>query len=71
MREFHELPAALTTEQTAGLYGISTDLLWKLAREGRAPVAPLRLGRALRWPRNLVLESLGIAAPDVRNDDPV
>lgn len=56
-----ELPPTLTTEQTATLYGVSVEHLWGLARTGRAPVEPLRLGRALRWPTRLVLESLGIA----------
>jgi hypothetical protein len=64
MPDVQELPAALTTEQAADLYGVSPDHLWKLAREGRAPVEPLRLGRALRWPRATVFRSLGMDASD-------
>ncbi len=58
------LPAVLTTEQAAEVYGCSVDHLWQLARERRAPVEPLRLGRALRWPTTLVLRSIGVEAAD-------
>lgn len=64
------LPTVLTTKATAGIYGVSVDTLWKLAREGKAPVEPIRLGRKLVWPTALVLRSLGLdperagAAPD-------
>jgi len=58
--EAEQLPLALDTEQAAALYSVSRDHLWRLAREGRAPIEPLRLGRALRWPRALVLASLGL-----------
>jgi predicted DNA-binding transcriptional regulator AlpA len=65
-RDLEGLPAALDTETTAALYGVSSDHLWKLAREDRAPVRPLRLGRALRWPKALVLESLGLDGEESR-----
>lgn len=53
------LPRVLRTEQAAELLDISPDTLWRLAREGTAPVEPLRLGRALRWPTRRILELLG------------
>jgi predicted DNA-binding transcriptional regulator AlpA len=67
-REVEQLPVSLDTEQAAALYGVSRDHLWKLAREGRAPVEPLRLGRALRWPRALVLASLGLDGEEPRRE---
>lgn len=60
------LPRALTTQQAAELLNCSPDLLWKLARNGTAPVEPIRLGRALRWPRNALLELLEL--DPVRDD---
>jgi predicted DNA-binding transcriptional regulator AlpA len=55
-----DLPATLSTEEAAGLFGCTVHTLWKLARAGTAPVEPLRLGRAVRWPTLAVLHSLGI-----------
>jgi predicted DNA-binding transcriptional regulator AlpA len=69
MRIDDDLPPTLATGETAELYGVSRDHLWALAREGRAPVEPLRLGRTLRWPTALVLESLGLGPPE--RDGPV
>ncbi|MDP9334302.1 MAG: helix-turn-helix domain-containing protein [Actinomycetota bacterium] len=66
--ELMRLPIALDTATAADLYDVSPDHLWKLAREGRAPVEPLHLGRALRWPRASVLRSLGIDASDGLTD---
>jgi predicted DNA-binding transcriptional regulator AlpA len=63
-KQLLDLPPALDTATTAELYGISADHLWRLAREGRAPVEPLRLGRALRWPRDAVLRTLAIERDD-------
>ncbi len=55
------LPAVLTSDEVAPLLGISVDHLWALAREGCAPVEPLRLGRALRWPTAPLLTLLGLS----------
>lgn len=55
-----ELPPTLTTDELADLLGVSTDHLYKLVREGQAPVEPLRLGRALRWPTAKVVALLGL-----------
>ncbi len=57
-----DLPAVLTTEQAADLLGVGKDHLWALARAGSAPVQPLRLGRALRWPTAPLLALLGLDA---------
>lgn len=64
--ELADLPPTLDTSAAAELFGVSTDHLWALAREGRAPVEPLRLGRTLRWPTAKVLAVLGIE-PDGRD----
>lgn len=55
-----DLPPTLSTEEVAGMFGCGVDHLWRLAREGSAPVEPLRLGRKLRWPTAKVLASLGL-----------
>lgn len=54
------LPPTLTTEQAAEMLGVSKDHLWKLAREGTAPVEPLRLGASLRWPTARLADLLGL-----------
>lgn len=54
------LPATLGAEQTAELWGCSTWALYAMAKTQSCPVAPLRLGRKLRWPTALVLKSVGI-----------
>lgn len=50
----------LTTIETAELFDVNAETLLRLARRGEAPVEPLRLGRALRWPTARVLEALGL-----------
>ncbi len=56
------LPPTLTSAEAAELLGVSVDHLWELARSGEAPVAPLRLGRILRWPTAPLLALLGLNA---------
>jgi hypothetical protein len=58
--ELGALPPTLDTPQAAELLGCGPDHLWALAREGSAPVEPLRLGRKLRWPTAQLLELLGL-----------
>jgi predicted DNA-binding transcriptional regulator AlpA len=65
--EIGTLPAVLTSEETAELLGVSVDHLWALAREGSAPVEPLKLGRSYRWPTARLLALLGLG-PDA--DEP-
>jgi excisionase family DNA binding protein len=64
------LPPALTTAEAAKLLGVPVAHLWKLAREGSAPVPVLRLGRSLRWPTRPILEALGLAHGDAVDDEP-
>lgn len=45
------LPELLTTEQAAALCGISTRHFESLAAAGKVGPVPVRLGRAVRWPR--------------------
>ena len=61
MIESQRLPPALTTVEAAELLGVPKAHLWKLARTGKSPVPVLRLGRALRWPTQPILEVLGLA----------
>ncbi len=56
------LPVSLTTPEAASLLGVSVDHLWGLARAGTAPVEPLKLGRAYRWPTAPLLAVLGLDA---------
>ncbi len=64
------LPVALTTEEAASLLGVSVDHLWSLARAGEAPIDPLKLGRAYRWPTAPLLALLGLSpgSPATRNE---
>lgn len=58
----------LTTAEAAELLGVSADLLWKLARNGGAPVEPLRLGRALRWPTKPLVDLVRGQTPNARGN---
>ena len=60
MIDIENLPAVLDTVEAAELLNITRDHLWALARQGIAPVQPLRLGRSLRWPTRPLLELLGL-----------
>ncbi len=64
------LPVVLTTAEAASLLGVSVDHLWALARQGDAPVKPLKLGRVYRWPtaRLLALAGLDPAPALTRNE---
>lgn len=59
------LPPTLTTAETAEMLGTTTSTLWRLVREGTAPVEPLRLGRCLRFPTARVLAVLEIERPSL------
>ncbi len=58
------LPTVLTTDEAAPLLGVTKDFLWQLAREGTAPVQPLKLGRVYRWPTAPLLALLGLNADE-------
>jgi hypothetical protein len=55
-----DLPTTLNTEQAAELLGVSRGALWASSRDGDAPVAPIKVGRALRWPTLPILRALGL-----------
>jgi hypothetical protein len=61
--EVEALPLVLTTEEAAPLLRVSVHHLWALAREGAAPIEPLKLGRSYRWPTARLLALLGLG-PD-------
>ena len=48
----------LTSAEFAELLRVPVAQIWKLAREERAPVAPIRLGRSIRWPTAAVVALL-------------
>jgi hypothetical protein len=55
----------LTTAEVAELTREPISAWWRMAREGTAPVAPLRVGkRALRWPTHRLLDALGLVQSD-------
>lgn len=58
--DIDHLPTTLTTERAAELLGVSRGTLWAAARDGDAPVEPIKVGRALRWPTRPILELLGL-----------
>jgi len=55
-----ELPPTLGAREVAELWGVARWAVYEHVEDGQLPVAPLRVGRALRWPTALVLEALGI-----------
>jgi predicted DNA-binding transcriptional regulator AlpA len=60
--DLQNLPPTLKTEQVAKLWGVSPWFVYELVRRGEAPVAPIHLGRSLRWPTARVLKSLGVGS---------
>lgn len=55
------LPPVLTTQEVADLTRSTPGHWWKMAREGTAPITPLRLGgRQIRWPTAPLLVALGL-----------
>ena len=53
---------ALTAEEVAELLGISRAHVFRLQSSGRLP-RPIRLGRAVRWPRITLEAWLAAGAP--------
>lgn len=51
--------ATLTTEELAAVLGVSAWSLYEAARRGDPPVAPIRVGRRLVWPRAAVEALVG------------
>jgi predicted DNA-binding transcriptional regulator AlpA len=48
-------------KQVALLWDLNWQSVYRAAREGRLPVAPLKVGSSLRWPRAAVNASVGLA----------
>jgi len=57
-------PPTLSTEEAAGLLGVTPYVLYKQVKAGTAPIEPIRLGRLLKWPTKNLLDLLGLS-PDV------
>jgi len=53
---------ALSADEVAEALGISRAHVWKLTSTGRLP-RPVRLGRAVRWPRKDLEQWLAAGAP--------
>jgi len=53
-----DLPPVLTPPEAFSLLGIGRSLGYRLLREGRFPVQPLRLGHCLRIPTQPLLRAL-------------
>jgi hypothetical protein len=58
--DLSSLAPTMSTAEAAEVFGVHVNHLWKLAREGRAPITPLKLGHALRWPTLAVLRCVGV-----------
>jgi predicted DNA-binding transcriptional regulator AlpA len=60
-------PETITTDQYAALLGVSRWTLYDAAKTDTAPIRPIRVGRAIRWPTAAVLASLGLTElPEVK-----
>ncbi len=72
LADVNTLPTTLATDEAAPLLGVSKDFLWQLAREGTAPVKPLKLGRVYRWPTAPLLALLWLSpqSTTTRNEAP-
>ncbi|WP_433781591.1 hypothetical protein ACQPX6_17590 [Actinomycetospora sp. CA-101289] len=57
-----DLPTTLSAAEVAELWGVAKWSIYVNADAGLLPVAPLRVGKSLRWPTMLVLRSLGLDA---------
>lgn len=65
LSDLRGLPPVLTAEEAAPLWGISVWSLYEASKRGGAPVAPLRIGRSLRWPTAAVLRSIDVNLAEV------
>ncbi len=65
-----ELPAALTADEIADLFGVGKDHVYAETRAGTWPTPVVKLGRAYRYPTMPALEVLGLApSAEVPTDD--
>jgi predicted DNA-binding transcriptional regulator AlpA len=64
MIDIDALPPVLRAEEVAEVLCISPWSVYEHVRIGDFPVIPIRVGRALRFPRASVLAVLGISGGD-------
>jgi predicted DNA-binding transcriptional regulator AlpA len=55
-----ERAETIDTDTYADLLGVSRWTLYAAAKDGTAPIEPIHVGRAIRWPKAAVLASLGL-----------
>lgn len=60
-----KLAPTLGVREVAELWGVARWAVYEHATDGRLPVSPIRVGRALRWPTALVLASVGLDVESV------
>jgi excisionase family DNA binding protein len=56
------MAATMTASELAELLGVSTWAVYEAVRRGDCPVAPIRVGRRLLWPRSNVDALLGLTS---------
>ena len=54
------MPATYTAAEVAELLGVSTWSIYAAVKEGNCPVAPIKVGRRLVWPKAAVDRLLGL-----------
>jgi predicted DNA-binding transcriptional regulator AlpA len=64
--DLNDLPSTLGAPQVADIWGCSEWAVYAMVKANSCPVAPLRLGRKLRWPTLPVLRSVGLDLSDQR-----
>lgn len=68
LSDIRDLPPTIDADVMAELLGCSRWTVYDLARRGELPVAPLKMGRRLRWPTLKVLDALGLAHDNAVNE---
>ncbi len=63
LSDLADLPATIDARQLADLFGCSYWSVLEQVKAGTCPVAPLRLGRKLRWSTAAVLRLLEADTP--------
>jgi hypothetical protein len=66
------IPATISTDRLAELIDCSPQLIYRRLAEApdELPVRPIRLGRRLRWPTQLVAQVLGLDPAQVADNAP-
>ena len=71
LADLADLPPTLDGHQVAKIWGCSYWCLLEMRKAGTCPVAPLSLGRHLRWPTVSVLEAIGVTGEVSTSPEPV